>query len=230
MKRVLVIILLIAILCTSIFVFLGCTPNIDTTKTTCEHGRDLNTDGGRCHQCYPLVSPMSIDEIEEYVKGKYFKYNDTMKREFWEHKTLTRPDVEIPDRVTIGEIQFLKNVDENEDYYLVELEPYGHILGARNQAWVNFSVDQSYYKMLQVPNDNRYLFRLDQVNLIMMKKYNGYLVDLYYDYCAINPTAEYYDGKDPVLYTQYYNPNAQYYREWILRSELELEGGTKDEQ
>ncbi len=237
MKRILVIILLIAILCTSIFVFLGCTSNIDTTKTTCEHGTPLDIDGWGCLQCNPYPDPWSIEEIEEYVREKFFNEDGTAKMSYWNNSIkgydpkYTEIPIEddfinlypLPTEITGFDVQFIKDVDGEETYYLVEFEPSGYIIGKRDQTVISFYYYPSPYKILNVDSDNRYaVFRNSTAAY-----YKGKLINLGIE--AFKNTSKLYSvTRDPNVYYYHYDFEQGKFV-WAPRSELEQEGGSADE-
>ncbi len=212
MKKFLSIIIICVLLSLSLVSLVGCKEDY-----LCPHGYDKRNDGGRCLICNPYPEPLTLEEIEANIQEEYFNDDGTWRKEVWEYKHALNPQFEMPEEITGFEVQYLKDEDGDESWYLFEFEPTCYIVGARNQKWLNYSWKQSYYKILNIPKEERYIY--DYYGEILCTKYNGYLVQIGYD-VRVKNGEKIFNGRDITLYTKYFNYEKHSW-EWILRSELE---------
>ncbi len=201
LKKVLITILILVACSASAFVLVGCMPKKDVELT--------------------------MDEIIANTKEEFFNQDGTWKKEVWEYRQAMNPNREIPDEITGFEVQFLKDEKGKETWYLVEFEPEGNIVGARNQKWRSIYSSTSVYKYLNIPKNERYVIDVASGPTIYCTMYNGYLIKLRYESLLKKGITE-YNGNDIASYTEYFNYDT-YHFEWILRSELEKEGGRTNE-
>lgn len=100
------------------------------------------------------------DEIDEWVRSRYFYENGEAKRYFWENSAAAyynNPYHYEYEEVTDYEITFIKNIYEENTVFLVEFEPSGFIYGTRNLRFYSFLYHHpSPFKLLDIPKEDRY--------------------------------------------------------------------------
>ena len=198
-KRLLCIFLLSVLVCT-LFVFSSCGKERDYTE-----------------------EPLTKEEIRSYVEKKYFDKDGNFINWYFENASngyaLKEPFKEAD--ITDFDVQFIKDANGKERFFLVEFEPNFHIYGYRDQAledpnrWqLSFWLRPfpSPFKILNVKEDERYM-----ETPFFATKRDGYLVAiddeaLYGRYLTETRTGKWNGGtsETPTLVTYDYEAN-----EWI---------------
>ena len=170
MKKIVSAILLLSLIC-----LCGCTENFDNDDS---NKREL----------------LTIEEIENEVINLFCNEDGSYDTSYWVrfNSRNYHPEMQsIIDGVGSGDIkiegfsiQFIKGLDENDDWYLVEFEPSGHLVGKRDTDFstAGFRVYPSPFKLCNVEKENRYVDTSSYYHGLMqgityLSKSNDYLCD-----------------------------------------------------
>lgn len=101
---------------------------------------------------------LSVSELDEWVKSKYFLENGKADRSYWENSAQRYHYYNYEyEEVTDYKITFIKSILEKHTVFLVEFEPSGFVYGIRNLKFYSiFYHHPSPFKILNIPEEDRY--------------------------------------------------------------------------
>ena len=168
---------------------------------------------------------LTKEDIEKSVIEFFRKKDGTFDTTFWargEDINIYKENVseemrQIIDgtiQITGFSVQLLKGIDEKENWYLVEFEPSGHIVGRTDEQFsiAGFRKYRSPFKLCNISTENRYVHTFGYYGVAQginyLTKHNGYLCD--FGHRAIDTYIKdiYIENKDVLLI---YNQETQ---EW----------------
>lgn len=162
-------------------------------------------------------TPLTREEIEAYVRKTYFNEDGTAKREIWESKV---PSSDYPyeyEDITGFEVEFIKGINGEKHFYLVEFEPTGFFWGnihyepdSPNGVYGAFTYRQSPFKILNIDKEERYL-----CNALFPFHYMATKIDgVYVDIVEVAWAGKYYPGLE-----ENFNAEESLYEVWIYDEE-----------
>ena len=125
----------------------------------------------------PHDHDLSVAELDEWVKSKYFTEDGEANAYFWEMAAAlyyNNPYKYEYEEVTDYEITFIKNINEGYTVFLVEFEPSGFLYGLRDLSFYSFLHHHpSPFKYLDIAPEDRYY-----VGDKLAARRGGYIVDI----------------------------------------------------
>ena len=131
-------------------------------------------------------------DIEKSVIEMFCREDGSFDTSYWERgedigvykEEVSKEICQIIDgtiKITGFSVQLLKGIDEEKNWYLVEFEPSGHIVGKTNEKFsiAGFRKYRSPFKLLNISTENRYVHAAGYYGVAQgidyLTKHNGYL-------------------------------------------------------